>query len=291
MGGQEDGTRGSDAASGRATTVRYVDGGPTLLMDGPFDERVEIATGTAHSIVIGVTMSSLGIGHGYSADAKYGIDMHVVSVNVGKALPIRNGKSSGNTGIYKRPRATPVLVTPYGLEGDEISDTENHGGLDQAVYVYTVPDYAWWAACVGQPLEPGTFGENLTLSSRESTALHIGDQLRVGQILLEISAPRIPCVTIAARMGDPEFVKKFRHAERPGFYCRVMEIGYVEQNDPIEVIPFQGPKVSVLDLFRYFYKKHLTEDELRRVLSVPIAERARPRYEEMLAQVLAATVP
>ena len=146
-----------------------------------------------------------------------------MSVNVGKEQSILHAKPSNKTGIYKMPRMTPVPVTPLGLEGDAIVDAKNHGGLDQAVYVFTMPDYAWWSAQLGRSLEPGTFGENLTLSALESAALHVGDRLQVGEILLEITAARIPCVTLAARMGDPQFVKVFRKAERPGVYCRVIE--------------------------------------------------------------------
>jgi MOSC domain-containing protein YiiM len=57
-----------------------------------------------------------------------GGEMHVVSVNVGKEQPIRGEKPSGKTGIYKLPQAAPVLVTPLGLVGDAIVDTQNHGG-------------------------------------------------------------------------------------------------------------------------------------------------------------------
>ena len=210
--------------------------------------------------------------------------MHVVSVNVGTVQPIRHGKPSGKTGIYKIPRAEPVLVTLLGLEGDAIVDTENHGGLDQAVYVFTMPDYAWWSAQLGRPLEPGIFGENLTISDLESATLNIGDRLRMGEILLEITAPRIPCVTIAARMEDPQFVKKFRYAEKPGVYCRVLDTGFVKVNDPVELIPHQGPVVSALELFRGFYEKRLTEDDVRRFLAVPIPSKDRPHYEAMLAR-------
>jgi MOSC domain-containing protein YiiM len=209
--------------------------------------------------------------------------MRVVSVNVGAVRPIRHGKPSGKTGIYKLPSVEPVLVTPLGLEGDAIVDTEHHGGLDQAVYVFTMPDYAWWSTHIGRTLDPGTFGENLTVSDLESASLRIGDRLRVGKILLEVTAPRIPCVTIAARMEDPQFVKKFRHAEKPGVYCRVIEPGYVEANDPVDLIPYQGPVVNVIELFRGFYEKHLTAEQLRRFLAVPIPEKIRPHYQQMLA--------
>lgn len=218
--------------------------------------------------------------------------MHVVCVNVGEERRILHGKPSGRTGIYKLPRTEPVLVTRLGLVGDAIVDTANHGGADQAVYLCTVPDYAWWSAYLGRSLDPGTFGENLTLSDLESATLHIGDRLRVGAILLEITAARIPCVTIAARMGDPQFVKKFRAAERPGMYCRVIEEGLVAVHDRVELIPFQGTAaVSVLESFRCFYKKVLTADELRRFLAVPIPDKVRPHYEALLAQASATEIP
>ena len=208
--------------------------------------------------------------------------MKLLSVNVGKVQPIRHAKPSGKTGIFKMPSAEPVMITALGLEGDAIVDTENHGGLDQAVYVFTMPDYEWWSAHIERTLEPGTFGENLTISDLESATLNIGDRLRVGNVLLEVTAPRIPCVTIAARMRDPKFVKKFRHAEKPGVYCRVIETGYVKTDDPVDLIPYQGELVNVLEMFRSFYEQELSADLLRRFLAVPIQTKARPYYEEML---------
>src|SRR5258708_2749179 len=217
---------------------------------------------------------------------KSGGRMQLLSVNVGTVQPIRHGKPSGKTGIFKMPCADPVMITSLGLQGDAIVDTDNHGGLDQAVYLFTLPDYEWWSAHIGRRLGPGTFGENLTISDLESASLHIGDRFRIGEVLLEVTAPRIPCVTIAARMKDPQFVKKFRYAEKPGVYCRVIETGYVKANESVDLIPYQGVSVGVLEMFRGFYQKHLTEDQLRRFLAVPIPAKVRPYYEELLADAL-----
>jgi MOSC domain-containing protein YiiM len=87
------------------------------------------------------------------------------------------------------------------------------------VYVYGTPDYAWWSETLGRELAPGTFGENLTVSGLESAGLRIGDRLQIGTVGCRVTAPRIPCVTLAVRMEDPAFVKRFRQAERPGVYC------------------------------------------------------------------------
>ncbi len=131
--------------------------------------------------------------------------MRLLSVNVGGAEPIENAGKSGETGIYKRPANGPVEVTKAGVAGDNICDTENHGGADQAVYVFGAPDYGWWSEELGYGLSPGTFGENLTISGLKSAELLIGDRLEVDAVVLEVTAPRIPCATLAARMKDPKF--------------------------------------------------------------------------------------
>ncbi len=151
--------------------------------------------------------------------------MRLVSVNIGQEQALSHAKASGKTGIYKRHISTPVPVTAAGLQGDVICDTKNHGGVDQAVYVYGVPDYQWWSQELGHDVAPGTFGENLTVTDLESAEVSIGDRLRIGPVVLEVTAPRIPCVTLARRMDDPAFLKRFRAAERPGVYCRVLREG------------------------------------------------------------------
>ncbi len=210
--------------------------------------------------------------------------MQLVSVNIGHVQPIQYARKSGETGIFKRPLAGPTQITPLGLAGDAICDVKNHGGVDQAVYIYTLPDYAWWSQELGRPLDPGTFGENLTLSELESAACSIGDRLRIGPVLLEITAPRIPCSTLSARMGDPAFVKRYRAAERPGLYCRVLQPGPVQAGDPVTLEPTSGPTLTILEMFREYFISDLDEAAIRRHLAAPIALRARADMENLLAR-------
>lgn len=213
--------------------------------------------------------------------------MHLLSVNVGRETPIEGARKSGKTGIFKRPVEGPVEVTPDGLAGDTISDTKNHGGPDQAVYVFGAPDYGWWSEELGRDLTSGTFGENLTVSELESASVCVGDRLGIGPVVLEIAAPRIPCLTLAVRMEDPAFLKRFRRAERPGVYCRVIRAGEVRVGDPVEYAPYAGGRVPVLGMFRAFFDPDPGEDVLRSLLSVPVAARAREAYEEQLVALSA----
>jgi MOSC domain-containing protein YiiM len=212
--------------------------------------------------------------------------MQLMSVNIGRSQAIK-AKASGRTGIYKLPSGGPVQITSDGLTGDVICDTENHGGVDQAVYVYSTPDYAWWSETLGRELAPGTFGENLTITELVSAEMTIGDRLHLGTVTLEVTAPRIPCATLAARMGDPTFVKRFRAAERPGLYCRVIQEGVVQVGDQVSVEPYQGEPVPAIELFRYFFAPDHQEATIRRHLAAPIAIRDRVDKEQQLQKLMA----
>ena len=211
--------------------------------------------------------------------------MHLISVNVGQERSIQIGKQADMTGIYKVPAPGAVAITADGVAGDAVVDTENHGGPDQAVYVYGAADYARWSAELGVALEPGTFGDNLTVSDLESAAFNIGDLLHVGVVTLQVTAPRIPCATLAPRMYDPAFVKRFRAADRAGLYCRVLETGSVRAGDPVTIERYAGATISVLEMFRDYYDNALSEATLRRHLAAPLAARARADDEEKLRKL------
>ena len=213
--------------------------------------------------------------------------MQLFSVNIGEERPIRNGKPSNTSGIFKIPTTAAVHISKMGLPGDVIIDVKNHGGVDQAVYIYGLEDYAWWSKELGRTLEPGIFGENLTISGLESAAYRLGDCLQVGAVRLQVTSPRIPCGTLAARMGLPDFVKRYREAERPGLYCRVLLEGDVRAGDPVTVEPYTGATLSLIEMFRDFYIKDLDEAAIRRHLAAPIAVRDRAAKEEQLRKLLA----
>jgi MOSC domain-containing protein YiiM len=210
--------------------------------------------------------------------------MRLISINIGEEQPLAHAKASGKTGIFKQPAQVPVMIITLGIQGDTICDTENHGGPDQALYVYGVPDYEWWARELGRPLAPGTFGENLTVAGLESADLCVGDRFHIGQVILEVTAPRIPCITLARRMDDPSFPKRFLAAERPGVYCRVLCQGSVQAGDVVRHEPYTGERVTARALVRsYITPPGLAE--LQRQLEAPLAVRARLAKEGQLARL------
>ncbi len=214
--------------------------------------------------------------------------MRLASVNIGRARELVAGDPATTTGIFKRPVVRPVHVGRLGLDGDTMIDGRFHGGPDQAVYVYGSDDYDWWAMGLGKPLEPGTFGENLTIDELSSADFAVGDRLAIGDaVVIEVTAPRAPCNTLARRMGTPQFLKQFRDAERPGLYCRVIAEGAVRLGDRVTHTPYDGERVTMLELFRDHFAAQHAEAALRRFLAVPLAERERAKKLELLEKLTA----
>ena len=210
--------------------------------------------------------------------------MQIASVNVGKARQFDGPNFQGRTGIFKEPATEPVQIGELGLAGDEIIHGQHHGGADQAVYLYRQEDYDWWSETLGEPVGPGTFGENLTLSGLPGADLAVGTRLNFNEVRLEVSAPRIPCNILAQRMGSPKFARQFVQAERPGYYCRVLQTGVVQAGEPFSLDSSSASEVSIVEMFQADSRK-LSREELERFLAAPIDIRTRTKWEAKLVKL------
>lgn len=203
----------------------------------------------------------------------------IQSVNISGLAPLVPGVKRTRTGIHKQPVSAPVAVLPLGLEGDRVGNTTYHGGADQAVYLYSADDYAWWSAQRGTPCAPGLFGENLTID-RWWPDPRIGDRLTIGDVILELTAPRIPCNTLATRMEDPGFVKRFGDAGRPGAYARVIRTGAIAAGMTGTMQRPADPWPTIAELNALWLRKSRDAAALHAMLAAPVAE----RYREKLRQ-------
>ena len=179
-------------------------------------------------------------------------------------------------------------VDEYGLMGDTIVDTEHHGGVDQAVYVYALDDYAWWSEQLGRELAPGTFGENLTVDTLGASwdELNVGDRYVFGDVDLEVTSPRIPCDTFSAHMLEDGWMRRFRDARRPGVYCRVLNGGPLATGDVGQRLAYAEPTHSVLESQDLFYGSIADHDDdfIARALAGPLHGKTRAQLVAEMAR-------
>lgn len=207
--------------------------------------------------------------------------MQLISVNIAQQETLDTPNGSVQTGIIKKPVSTEVTITELGIVGDTIVDTRVHGGLDQALYLYSQEDYDWWSERLGKVLSAGIFGENLTLSRFGDSPLLIGDRLHINDVIIEISAPRIPCFKLAARMGDPTFIKDFVQAARTGAYARVIKTGTMTAGDEVILIKTSTEHPSVNDVFKTCHSKNPEMDIVQRALASPLSHHHKNIIQEI----------
>ena len=213
--------------------------------------------------------------------------MKLLAVSVGTPREVHDEKrGTVRTGIWKTPVDGPVRLTGVNLAGDAQADLMNHGGPDKAVYAYPGEHYPRWRAELARPeLGPGSFGENLTMEGLLESTLHIGDRLRIGTALLEVSQPRTPCYKLGIRLGDPRMVRRFQESGRSGFYLRVIEEGTLAAGDAIEHIPSGAGGLTVAEVNRLYYAAPVDlAGAARAVALATLSERWRYVFAERLAE-------
>jgi MOSC domain-containing protein YiiM len=155
------------------------------------------------------------------------------------------------TGIYKEPVGGRVALRGDAVEGDTVADPKVHGGWDKAVYAYPSEHYEFWRRELpGVALGPGAFGENLTTEGLREDGLVVGQRLRVGSALLQVTQPRLPCFKLGIKFERADMVKRFLESRRTGFYFAIVEPGDVGAGDAIETKEPPAHAITVADLVR-----------------------------------------
>ena len=162
--------------------------------------------------------------------------LRLTSLNAGLpgALIAADG-SSYTSGIAKRPVRGPVMIAAGGIEGDGCA-YHGHGGPNMRVNVFPAEKYAVLEKLAGRQLPVPAFGENFTLLGHPEEEARIGDVLRVGTAVLQISQPRGPCGTLVQFLGLSKIVRWMRDSGATGYYLRVLEPGEVALDSELELI-------------------------------------------------------
>ncbi|GHF92774.1 molybdenum cofactor biosysynthesis protein [Deinococcus piscis] len=214
----------------------------------------------------------------------------VLALYAGEPGQILVGQKLTRSGIAKQPKES-LTISAAGAEGDHVANKKYHGGPDQALYLYTQADAEAWAALGLQAgLERAYFGENVRLSGPSSADVRPGDRFQLGEVLLEATAPRLPCALAAAYLaGDypGSFVKDMYALGLPGIYARVIQGGTLRPGDVGEWQPTAQTGTPTLSELMKLHKSRKPDPAvIRRALAAPVSVRLREELDEKLSKAL-----
>ena len=140
-------------------------------------------------------------------------------------------------GVPKLPVAA-AHVGELGLEGDGHTDLADHGGPTRAVCLLAIEAIRRVAAD-GNPIGPGTTGENVTTQGVELGALPAGTRLAIGpKVVVQLTEPAWPCRTIAHNFADGRFgrLSAKTHPLDTRVYASVIRTGTIRPGDRVRVL-------------------------------------------------------
>ncbi len=196
------------------------------------------------------------------------VEGKVVAVSVALPQIQKIGDREVLTSIVREASAGPLRFSDSGLEGNRPAVHLEH------VLAFTASHYRYWQERLGVPADswPWAFwGENLTLTGLDENHLAVGDRVRIGAALLEITSPRTPCFKLSWRLGQPDsFLKELIRTGWCGIYLRVIEPADIHVGDPVVVERARRTTASVGDVARMISELEVEQlPAAREVLMLP----------------------
>jgi MOSC domain-containing protein YiiM len=213
--------------------------------------------------------------------------MIIESLNIGLPKKERFYGREIVTGICKVPVSEPLLLRQLGFEGDGVGDMKHHGGPDKAVCVYSTDHYPYWQGIMGGKLPVAAFGENLSVANLREEDICIGDIFELGTALVQVSQPRQPCKTLAARCGRDDMIRLVVDSGRTGFYLRVLKEGRAEKGSMLILKERDPRRITVAFANHTYHHDNKNCEAIKRVLELPsLSESWKCSFQELAKKCL-----
>jgi len=174
------------------------------------------------------------------------------SIFIGQPKSITDERGTWTSSIFRNRVDGSVQVSLCGLAGDKVAQP-HHGSLGAAICVHLTDHYSFWNTQYNMNLKAGDVGENLTLDDITEDQVCVGDRVRLGTAVVQVSGPRVPCANLARKIGRPDWVKLTIRENRTGFYLRILKPGTLQAADPWIIEERVNPDGSIPAINRCMY--------------------------------------
>ena len=203
--------------------------------------------------------------------------MKVIATNLAVPREISWKGRIQKTGIYKKPVSKPLRLKDNRVEGDLIGNPKVHGGEFKACYLFASEHYPYWKSRYPTlDWTWGMFGENLTTEGLLDDAIRVGDVLKIGSCVVQVTIPREPCFKLGLKFGDQGIITAFIDHGQPGAYVKVLEEGMVSAGDAITLVESASDSISIRDFFIFLNTRQKDREVLGAILSNPYV----PQYKK-----------
>lgn len=195
-----------------------------------------------------------------------------------EVLNLFSGKSRRETfssGVkptgYRRDGPLPcVEINSTGIIGDELADDRSLGRKNHALYLFNADHYAAYETVLARRLMPGAFAENVLYSGPDEDEFRIGDILAIGDVVLQITTPRIPCFKLRHFLDTHQgFPAEFSASGKTGFYTLVQRGGMISPGNEIRLVSTNSENATVADLNNVMTQFDFDPEMIQRVLGSP----------------------
>jgi MOSC domain len=154
----------------------------------------------------------------------------------GPSVGVVDGLFVSTGGVPKRA-VERVDVGPRGIIGDRQATRRHHGRAWQALCLWS-GEVVESLAAEGHPIIAGSAGENISIRGLDWTDAKPGVQLRIGEVLAEVSVYALPCSKNAQWFVNGDF-ERMHHRREQGIsrlYASIIEPGAIATGDTVSVL-------------------------------------------------------
>ncbi|WP_419768970.1 MOSC domain-containing protein [Arcobacter sp.] len=174
----------------------------------------------------------------------------IISLKVGKAKELINKEKIMQSAINKTTVEESYL-TDIGFKGDDQFNKKYHGGPNKAVLFYSSLTYKKVNEVLNINLDYkdiSPLGENLLVSDITEDDICVGDILKLGEAIVQVTQPREPCNVLSINTKNKEMLKTVMKYGYTGWYAKVLEEGIVKQTDNVELVERLFPNLTISKL-------------------------------------------